>query len=106
MKLTNRERELRQDISKLKEDAQALIDGGKHEEARKKLDEAKAKKAELDNFLALQKELEGVSLPEVDYKGAKMIVEQNKDELQEYKSLFFKAIRGQKLTSEELDIME
>lgn len=103
--MTNRERELRQDISKLKEEAQALIDGGKHEEARKKLDEAKAKKAELDNFLALQKELEGVSLPRVDNKGAKMIAEQDNDELQEYKSLFFKAIRGKSLTEEELDIM-
>lgn len=105
MKLTNRERELRQDISKLKEEAQALIDGGKHEEARKKLDEAKAKKAELDNYLALQEDLKEVSLPKVENRGAKMTPEPKKDELQEYKSLFFKAIRGKSLTDEELEIM-
>ena len=35
-----------------------------------------------------------------------MFQEPKKDEQAEYKALFFKAIRGQKLTSEELDIME
>ena len=103
--MTNRERELRQAVADLKAEAQALMDEGKHEDARAKLDEAKAKKAELDNFLALQQDFQGLNLPEPQNKGG-MFQEPKKDEQAEYKALFFKAIRGQKLTSEELDIME
>lgn len=103
--MTNRERELRQAVADLKAEAQALMDEGKHEDARAKLDEAKVKKAELDNFLALQQDFQGLNLPEPQNKGG-MFQEPKKDEQAEYKALFFKAIRGQKLTSEELDIME
>lgn len=103
--MTNRERELRQDIADLKEEAQALMDEGKHKEARSKLDEAKAKKAELDNFLALQKDFQALNVPEPKNNGG-MFQEPNKDETKDYKALFFKAIRGQKMTDEELDVME
>lgn len=103
--MTNRERELRQDIADLKEAAQALMDEGKHKEARSKLDEAKAKKAELDNFLALQKDFQALNVPEPKNNGG-MFQEPNKDETKDYKALFFKAIRGQKMTDEELDVME
>lgn len=103
--MTNRERELRQDVSDLKDAAQALMDEGKHEEARAKLDEAKAKKSELDNFIALQKDFQGLNLPDVNNNGAQMKPEPKQDEAKEYKGLFFKAIRGKTLTDDELDVM-
>lgn len=103
--MSNRERELRQDVSDLKEEAQALMDEGKQKEARTKLDEAKAKKSELDNFIALQKDFQGITLPDVNNRGAQIPPEPKQDEAQEYKGLFFKAIRGQSLTSDELDVM-
>src|SRR5699024_11098175 len=95
--MTNRERELRQDVSDLKEKAQALIDEGKHEEARTKLDKAKAKSSELENFLALQKHFQNITLPDVEKHGALMQPEPKKDEAKEDKGLFFKAIRGKTL---------
>lgn len=104
--MNNRERELRQAVSDLKEEAQALMDENKQKEARAKLDDAKAKKSELDNFLALQKDFQGITLPDVDNKGAQMQPEPKKDEAKEYKGLFFKAIRGQSLTEDELSVME
>lgn len=103
--MTNRERELRQDVSDLKEKAQALMDEGKHKEARTKLDEAKAKKSELDNFIALQKDFQNITLPEVEGRGAQIPPTPETNETENYKGLFFKAIRGQSLTSDELDIM-
>jgi len=104
--MTNRERELRQAVATLKEEAQAFVDEGKHKEARAKLDEAKAKKAELDNFLALQKDFESIKLPEVENVGMPMRQEPKQDGNEEYKALFFKAIRGKALTDDELDVME
>ncbi|MGM8213564.1 phage major capsid protein [Virgibacillus sp. W0430] len=104
--MTNRERELRQDVSDLKDAAQALMDEGKQEEARAKLGEAKAKKSELDNFLALQKDFQNIQLPGVNNNGAQMVPDPKQDENKEYKALFFKAVRGQSLTSDELDVME
>lgn len=104
--MTKKERELRQDIANLKDEAKALIEEGKHKEARKKLDDAKAKKSELDNLLALQEDFKGIELPEVENGGTKMHQERKKDETQEYKSLFFKAIRGKSLTDDELEIMD
>jgi|SRR5690554_3279154 len=103
--MTNRERELRQAVADLKAEAQAFMDEGKQEEARAKLDEAKAKKAELDNFLALQQDFQGLSIPEPQNQGG-MFQEPKRDEKKEYKSLFLKAIRGQKLTNDEMDIMD
>lgn len=103
--MTNRERELRQEIADLKDAAKALMDDGKHKEARAKLDDAKAKKSELDNFLALQKDLEAITVPDPKNKG-RMFKEEKQDEIKEYKALFFKAIRGQKMSDGELEIME
>lgn len=103
--MTNRERELRQEIADLKESAKALMDEGKHKEARAKLDDAKAKKSELDNFLALQEDFKAITVPEPQNKG-RMFKEEKQDETQEYKALFFKAIRGQKMTDDELGVME
>jgi len=103
--MTDRERQLRMDVSDLKEKAQALIDEGKHEEARAKLDKAKAKSSELENFLALQKDFQNITLPDVENHGARMQIEPKKDEAKEYKGLFFKAIRGKTLSDDELDVM-
>lgn len=104
--MTDRERELRQAVADLKKEAQALIDEGKHTEARKKLDEAKAKKEKLDSFLALKKDFEGLTIPEPQNNGAKPFQEPKEDEMKKYKAVFFKAIRGKALSSEELDLME
>src|SRR5690625_4396476 len=103
--MTNRERELRQDIADLKAEAQTFMDEGKHEEARAKLGEAKAKKSELDNFLALQKDFKGLTVPEPQNNGG-MFQESKKDEAKEYIALFFKAIRGQALSSDEVGVMD
>src|SRR5690625_7491306 len=104
--MDKRERELRQAVATLKKDAQALIDEGKHKEARAKLDKAKTKKAELDNFLALKEDFKNIKLPEVEKVEARMKQEQRKDETQEYKYLFFKVIRGHKMYDEELEEMD
>lgn len=103
--MTKREQELRQSVADLKEDAKALIEEGKHEEAQAKLKEAKAAKTDLDNFLALQKDFENLSVPEPQNKAAKL-PKQTKEEKPEYKALFFKALRGQSLSIDELDVMD
>lgn len=104
--MTERERQLRQDVSDLKEEAQALMGDNKHKEARAKLDEAKAKKSELDNFIALQKDFQGLNLPEVENRGAQIPTEPKRDENKEYKGLFFKAIRGKAMSDDELEVMD
>lgn len=103
--MTKREQGLRQDVADLKASAETLMNEGKHEEARAKLDEAKAKKSELDNFIALQKDFQGLNIPEPQNRGAQMPPEPPKDENKEYKALFFKAVRGQSLTNDEMDVM-
>ena len=103
--MTKREQELRQSVSDLKDEAKALMEDGKHEEAQAKLKEAKAAKTNLDNFLALQKDFEGLNIPEPQNKAAKL-PKQTKEEKPEYKALFFKALRGQSLDSDELDVMD
>lgn len=102
--MTKREQQLRQDVADFKNEAQQLMDEGKQEEAKAKLQEAKAAKEKLDNFLALKADFEGLSLPEVESKGAK-IPQPQKEDKPDYKALFFKAIRGQALTSDELEVM-
>jgi HK97 family phage major capsid protein len=103
--MTKREQELRQSVSDLKDEAKALMEDGKHEEAQAKLKEAKAAKTDLDNFLALQVDFENLSVPEPQNKAAKL-PKQTKEEKPEYKALFFKALRGQSLSSDELDVMD
>lgn len=105
--MTKREQELRQDVADLKASAETLMNEGKHEEARTKLDEAKAKKTELDNFLALQADFKGLSIPEPQNNGAQMQGEpQGPKPKAEYKAIFFKALRGQKLNDEEMSMLE
>ncbi|MDY7044042.1 phage major capsid protein [Virgibacillus sp. M23] len=106
--MTKREQELRQNVADLKASAQKLMDEGKHKEAKAKLEEAKAAKKDLDNFLALQTDFQGLTIPEPEANGAQMNQEPKdpKDNKPEYKALFFKAVRGQSLTSDELDVMD
>lgn len=105
--MTKREQELRQNVSDLKEDAKALMDEGKQDEAKTKLQEAKAAKQELDNFLALKNDFEGIVIPEPQgAAGANLSNPPKGDEKPEYKAVFFKAIRGQRLNSEELETLE
>lgn len=108
--MTNREQELRQSATDLKAEAQTLMDAGKQEEAKVKLAEAKAAKKNLDDFLALQADFNGLgSVPEPKPSGAgQMPGEPNepKDNAAEYKATFFKAIRGKQLNHDEMDTME
>lgn len=102
--MTKREQGLRQTVANLKEEAEKLINEGKQKEAKAKLDEAKKAKEELDNFLALKEDFNGISLPEIKSKGAQ-IQEPQKEEKPEYKALFFKAVRGKSLTTDEMEVM-
>lgn len=107
--MTKREQELRQSVSDLKAEAQAFMEDGKQEEAKAKLQEAKAAKEKLDNFLALQSDFNGLSVPEPAQHGAQMAQtpqEPKATPKAEYKDLFFKALRGQKLSSDESEVME
>ncbi|WP_353056977.1 phage major capsid protein [Metabacillus litoralis] len=107
--MTKREQELRQNVSDLKAAAQAFHDEGKYEEAKAKLDQAKAAKNDLDNFLALQEDFKELTIPEPSNKGAQMKGEPKdpKNEPKaEYKSIFFKALRGHKITESEMSVME
>ena len=105
--MTKHEQELRQSVADLKEDAKALMDDGKQDEAKAKLKDAKAAKEKLDNFLALKTDFEGLSIPEPQAAaGAKLPEPPKNEEKPEYKALFFKALRGNKLNDEEVEVME
>ena len=106
--MSKREQELRQSVSDLKDEAQTLMDNGKQDEARTKLNDAKAKKTELDNFLALKSDFAGLGLPDVNNKGAQMSKEPKDPKGEpkaEYKSVFFKALRGNKLDESEMALL-
>ncbi|MGD6781331.1 phage major capsid protein [Sutcliffiella horikoshii] len=107
--MTKREQELRQSVSDLKGEAEAFMEDGKQEEAKAKLQEAKAAKDMLDNFLALQSDFNGLNIPEPTQRGAQMSQtpkESKATPKAEYKNIFFKALRGQKLTNDESEVME
>lgn len=105
--MTKREQELRQNVSDLKDEAKALMDDGKQKEAKTKLDEAKAAKQELDNFLALKNDFEGINIPEPQGAvGANLPNPPKNEDKPGYKAVFFKAIRGQRLSSEEMETLE
>lgn len=103
--MTKREQELRQNAADLKAEAETLMNDGKQEDAKAKLTEAKAAKQDLDNFLALQSDFKALgSIPEPQSKGAQMPPAPSNDK-PEYKNVFLKALRGKKLTEEEMSIM-
>lgn len=104
--MTKREQELRQSVADLKDEAKVLMDDGKHTEAQAKLKEAKAAKQDLDNFLAMQKDFEGLNVPTPQNNTGGLQPPQKDEKKPEYKSLFFKAIRGHQLNHDEMDIME
>lgn len=103
--MTKREQELRQSVADYKDEAQQLQDEGKYEEAKAKLAEAKAAKKDLDNFLALQQDFQGLTVPEPQARGSQMPAEPREQE-SDYRALFYKALRGQKLTDAEEEVME
>lgn len=104
--MDKREQELRQKVAELKAAAQTLIDEGKQEEAKAKIEEAKAAKAELETYLALKKDFEGLTIPDPQNKGAQMPAAKTEPNEPEYKNVFFKALRGKKLTDAEMSVLE
>lgn len=107
--MTKREQELRQSVSDLKAEAQAFMEDGKQEEAKAKLQEAKAAKERLDNFLALQSDFNGLSVPEPAQHGAQMAQtpkEPKATPKAEYKKIFFKALRRQQLNDTEMAVLD
>ncbi|WP_026908949.1 phage major capsid protein [Paucisalibacillus globulus] len=104
--MTKREQALRQNVADLKAAAQTHQDEGEYEEAKAKLEEAKAAKKDLDNFLALQDDFKGLTIPEPQNRGAQMPGEPEDDEVKAYKSVFLKALRGQNLNPEEAEMLE
>ncbi|WP_204670313.1 phage major capsid protein [Gracilibacillus alcaliphilus] len=105
--MTKREQELRQNVSDLRDEAKALMDDGKQGEAKTKLQEAKTAKEELDNFLVLKNDFEGIVIPEPQgAAGANLPNPKKEEEPPNYKAVFFKAVRGQSLTTEEKEVMD
>jgi len=107
--MTKREQELRQSVADLKAEAKGFMDDGKQEEAKAALTKAKAAKSELDNFLAIQADFKGLTIPEPKNNGGPMPGEpkEPKDEPKAaYKPVFFKALRGQRLNEEETSMLE
>ncbi len=104
--MTKREQELRQNATDLKAEAQTLMDDGKHDEAKAKLAEAKAAKKNLDDFLALQADFQGMGvIPEPNNNGGQMPGDPDPKPEAEYKSVFFKALRGHKLSEDEVSTL-
>lgn len=107
--MTKREQELRQSVADLKAAAEGFINEGKQSEAKAKLEEAKVAKSELDNFLALQADFKGLTIQEPKNNGGPMPAEPKEPKAEpkaEYKGIFFKALRGQKLNEKEAAVME
>ncbi|AJD91540.1 capsid protein [Jeotgalibacillus malaysiensis] len=106
--MTKREQELRQNVADLKASAESLIEEGKHEDAKAKLAEAKNAKMQLDSYLSLQEDFRGLNVEEPKNTGAQMNTDpanKKKEPKAEYKSVFFKALRGSKLTENEVDVL-
>lgn len=108
--MSKREQELRQSAADLKAEAEALMGSDKAEEAKAKLVEAKAAKKNLDDFLALQADFQGLGTPpEPKSSGAGQLPgdpDPEKDPKAEYKSVFLKALRGKTLTESEAGVMQ
>lgn len=108
--MTKREQELRQSAADLKAEAELLMGEDKAEEAKAKLAEAKAAKKNLDDFLALQADFQGLGTPpEPKTSGAGHLPgdpEPKKDPKAEYKSVFLKALRGKTLSESEMGVMK
>ncbi|WP_167260524.1 phage major capsid protein [Alkalibacillus almallahensis] len=104
--MTKHEQDLRQQVTDLKAEAQTLQDDKKYEEAKAKLAEAKQAKSDLDNFLALQDDFNNLQVPQPQQRGTQLGGEPQGEKDNEYKALFFKTVRGQSLTSDEVDELE
>lgn len=101
--LEKREQELRQNVADLKEEAQNLMNEGKQEEAKAKIAEAKNAKSALDNYLEVQNL--AVQEPDQPQGGIQDMEDKNKPQPVAYKSVFLKALRGQKLNEEEASVL-
>jgi HK97 family phage major capsid protein len=99
--LDKKEQQLRQDLADLKASAQSLMDEGKQEEAKAKLVEAKDAKTALDNYI----EAKNLTVPEPEQTKGGMQKMEDKKQPVAYKTVFFKALRGQKLNEEEASVL-
>jgi HK97 family phage major capsid protein len=94
---------LRQKIADLKALAEQLNNDGKAEEARAKIEELKVAKAELENYL----EIKNLKIPEPGQPKAGLNAPKEQTEPNaEYKAIFFKALRGKRLSAEESSVLE
>jgi len=101
--MDKKEQELRQNVADLKAEAESLMGEGKQEEAKAKIEEAKTAKAALDNYL----EMKNLKVPDPQEPQAGLNPPQDPQEPKaEYKSIFFKALRGKKLSESEMSVME
>ncbi len=99
--MTKKERELRAQMAQLKDEARRLVEEDKMPEAKAKAAEAKAMEEKIDLLVELDEE-ENRSGQEVGAGEAKDQAEQEK----EYKSAFMKAFRMQKLSSDDMSVLE
>lgn len=103
--MDKREQELRQKVADLKEEAQNLMNDKKQDDAKAKLADAKAAKAELDNYLDMKQ----IEVPEPENKGGKQMNQEPKDKKDDklnYTSVFLKALRKKPLNDAEMAVMD
>lgn len=101
--MSKEEQELRQNVADLKAEAEEFMNAGKQEEAKAKIEEAKKAKAKLDNYL----EMKNLQVPEVQQPkaGIPQEFEDHTNQPKAYKEVFFKALRGKKLTESEASVL-
>ena len=98
--MKRKERDLRAQLAQLKIDARALVDEGKMEEAKAKVEEAKSIQGQIDLLQDIE-EIEdstGSPLPKGEVKD-------KAEEEEQYKAAFCKALKGKNLTSTEASIL-
>jgi HK97 family phage major capsid protein len=101
--MDKQEQELRQRVADLKAEAETFMNAGKNDEAKAKIAEAKTAKNELDNYI----EMSTIVVPEPQNQGGiqPMAAEPKETPKAGYKNVFLKALRGKKLTEEEMSVM-
>ncbi|TDQ39232.1 phage major capsid protein [Aureibacillus halotolerans] len=111
--MTKKERELRAQLQEMKKAADKLIEDGKTEEARSKMDEMKGVRSQIELLVEARSfEMPSVKgenyVPELERKDPDPKDEKRSDEKyqEEYRRVFLIGLRGQKLSSDDRSILE